>query len=114
MSTNRTANERKRVILIAGMHRSGTSMLTRLLNLHGAYLPLEMLYTDTFNERGYWESFEVQRLNGELLLLGDSAWHDTRGFSTSRQSDDIVEQAVHSIEEFATKLLEQDASVFVI
>lgn len=44
-------------ILITGMHRSGTSMVARLLNLCGLYMgePDEFMPARDDNPRGYWE-----------------------------------------------------------
>lgn len=56
-------------IAIVGMHRSGTSMLTRMLNLLGLELgPTEKLMGPAFdNPEGFWENLEFVHIN-ELLL----------------------------------------------
>jgi glycosyltransferase involved in cell wall biosynthesis len=104
----------RQVLLIAGMHRSGTSLLARLLNLHGVHLPLEMEYRDEFNERGYWESFAVQKLNDDILRLGDSSWFDPRPFSMARQSAEKIEEAKQQVQEFVDRVLTHDAELFAV
>lgn len=54
-------------IIVAGMHRSGTSLTTRIANLLGAELAGELIPADIGNERGHWESRAVQELHNRLL-----------------------------------------------
>jgi hypothetical protein len=63
-------------ICIAGMHRSGTSMITRLLNLCGLYLGSadEVSATAFDNEAGFWENSHFVRLNDEALALLGGGW----------------------------------------
>lgn len=59
---------RKSVLLVLGMHRSGTSALTRVLSLCGGALPrtlFEAVAGD--NERGYWESRRLIEYHEALL-----------------------------------------------
>ena len=62
----RTPNERGVVVL--GMHRSGTSMVTGLLSRLGLFLPeVETLYAPTeFNPRGNQEVMELTAMNERL------------------------------------------------
>ncbi len=59
-----------------GMHRSGTSIITRLLNLHGVTLAKKLTKANEFNELGYWENLEFQKINDEILNYVQSAWFD--------------------------------------
>jgi len=104
----------KQVILVAGMHRSGTSLINRLLNLHGVHIPIEIEYKNEFNVRGYWESFEVQALNDKILRLGDSSWFDLRTFSAVAQPREKIEEMKQEIDEFAERLLAQEYQSFAI
>jgi GT2 family glycosyltransferase len=54
-------------ILVLGAHRSGTSALTRTLNLLGADLPNNLLDPQPDNPTGFWESRDHMFLNDELL-----------------------------------------------
>lgn len=54
-------------IVVAGMHRSGTSVTTRIANLLGAELARELIPAGIGNERGHWESRAVQDLHNRLL-----------------------------------------------
>jgi hypothetical protein len=63
-------------LLVLGMHRSGTSMLTRLLNLMGAYVGAEhvMQSSDDANPKGYWERNDVMEVNDTILNLHGCTW----------------------------------------
>ena len=64
-----------KAILIAGMHRSGTSALSRTLNLAGCDLPKVLMEADSqSNERGHWESQRIFELNNEILASAGSYW----------------------------------------
>ncbi len=67
-------------ILVAGMHRSGTSALTRMLGALGCDLPRTLMPPDAHNERGYWESQHLADLNDELLAAANSSWDDWAPF----------------------------------
>ena len=56
-------------ILVLGMHRSGTSAVTRMLNLRGAELGRDLLPPKEDNERGFWENRAILELH-EALLAG--------------------------------------------
>lgn len=70
---------RHTTLLVAGMHRSGTSALTRLLNLLGATLPANLMAPHSqFNPTGFWESNDVIAINDQLLREAGSHWDDVR------------------------------------
>jgi len=54
-------------IIVAGMHRSGTSATTRIINLLGAELAADLIPAGIGNERGHWESTALQDLHNRLL-----------------------------------------------
>jgi hypothetical protein len=63
-------------ILVLGMHRSGTSACTRLLNLLGCALAEEVYGAAEGNENGHWESVAAVTLNDEILNSAGSRWDD--------------------------------------
>lgn len=72
-------NAEKSLILVLGMHRSGTSVLTRVLNLLGADLGSGLLTAqEGVNARGFWENAAVVAINEELLALLGRSWYDIR------------------------------------
>jgi len=66
----------RRGILVLGMHRSGTSALTRLLVLLGAAGPRETMAANADNPRGYWESPRIARFNNQLLESAGTRWNE--------------------------------------
>ncbi|MCF8041454.1 MAG: sulfotransferase [Desulfarculaceae bacterium] len=66
----------KSVILVLGMHRSGTSALTRVISLLGAGLCSDLLPHGPDNTSGFWESSSVLEANQKLLAATDSVWFD--------------------------------------
>jgi hypothetical protein len=72
MSENGTA------ILVLGMHRSGTSALTRVLNLLGAHVGNDLLAAKADNARGFWEHAEAVAIHDRLLAALGRSWHDPR------------------------------------
>lgn len=68
-----------RAILVLGMHRSGTSAVTRCLNLLGVDLGKHLLPpVEGNNPKGFWENTDVVSIHEELLGALGRAWHDTR------------------------------------
>ena len=76
--------QRKRALLVVGMHRSGTSATSRVLNLLGADLPREVLPGNAEdNPTGYWESPDLVKIHDEMLASGGSSWDDVSLFPES-------------------------------
>lgn len=70
-----------KVLLVLGMHRSGTSAVTRLLNLLGAELGEPLLGAQQgVNDAGFWEHADVVELNERILAALDSCWFDHRPY----------------------------------
>jgi hypothetical protein len=63
-------------ICIAGMHRSGTSMVARLLNLAGVYLgdERELCGPASDNEEGFWENYRFVEINEGILTQLNGGW----------------------------------------
>jgi hypothetical protein len=68
----------RQALLVVGMHRSGTSALTRAINLHGVSLGSKLLVAAADNEVGFWENQHVVDLHDRLLASMGSSWDDPR------------------------------------
>jgi len=66
----------RRALVVAGMHRSGTSAMARLLSLSGATLPERVMAPAADNPAGFWEPWEMVALNDRILAAFDSSWDD--------------------------------------
>lgn len=74
--TLRVTGVRRHAILVLGMHRSGTSALTRVLSLMGATLPAHLMSATDDNPSGYWESSRLVPFNNRLLKSVGLRWDD--------------------------------------
>ncbi len=95
-------------LLVAGMHRSGTSMVTRLLNLAGCYVgaPEEMMQGMPDNPGGYWERNDICELNTAALNAAGVDWNttlgdeiDTIGPTRRRKIVHSIRDVIHGLEE---------------
>ena len=81
---------RKRAVLVLGMHRSGTSAVTRWLNLLGVDLPSNLIPSNRHNMHGFWEPYNIVKLHDELLAATGSSWDDTAAFPGSWFDSDVA------------------------
>jgi hypothetical protein len=68
------------VVVVLGMHRSGTSSVAGALVRLGAAPPKHLIAPNADNERGYCESPVLVDLNNAILAAGGSSWTDWRKF----------------------------------
>ena len=63
-------------LCVAGMHRSGTSLVARLLAASGLYCgpPEELVAPAPDNAEGFWENIRFLRLNDEILARFGGFW----------------------------------------
>ena len=83
------------IICVLGMHRSGTSLLTRLLNLLGVELgPNQFLTTEPLNDnpKGYWEHKELTLISDEILHRFGGRWDQPPTFSPEWQNDPALDR----------------------
>ena len=103
---NFALSPRPQIACILGMHRSGTSLLTRLASLLGVSLgPEEHLMEPTkFNPKGFWEHKFIVDLNDELLAALGGSWrqppHLPDGWERASELEPLRDKA--------RALLEQD------
>jgi len=82
-------------IFVLGMHRSGTSLAGRLVNLMGAYFGGEGvgLAANAENPKGYWERRDVIAINDRLLAARGASWYDIHPFVQSAAGGEDREAA---------------------
>lgn len=69
-------NKDKKCILVLGMHRSGTSAVTGVLNTLGIELGSDIISPSRNNPRGYFENKKIRDVNEKILATLDSSWED--------------------------------------
>lgn len=79
-------------IIVLGMHRAGTSAITRLINLMGAYLAPEdqFLPATPDNPKGYWERIDVLQLHEFVLDQMGADWHLTSTVDPDRIAPELL------------------------
>ena len=93
------------IVCILGMHRSGTSLLARIVNLIGVDLGPEevLLQPDDRQTRGYWEHLQIIYLNEAILERYDGTWDAPPifppGWETSPMIDDLKQRALTLIQD---------------
>ncbi|WP_256759523.1 hypothetical protein [Cohnella sp. WQ 127256] len=65
---------KKKIVVVLGMHRSGTSALANSLVRLGAYPGGNLMPGDSANPRGYWEDLNLVALNETILKRLNQRW----------------------------------------
>jgi GT2 family glycosyltransferase len=95
---------KQNVICVAGAHRSGTSMLTRLLYHCGLDLgpQSEMMPAAADNPDGFWEHLRFVALNDELLNAVGAAWD-----LPPSENESFAGEALHPLRQKAQLLIDE-------
>ena len=82
-----------RLVGITGMHRSGTSLAARVLNLLGVDLGPEdaMMAATPDNPRGYWEAAAITELDNDIIEELGGRWHRLPAFPEGWAEDPALE-----------------------
>ncbi len=80
----------RQALIVLGMHRSGTSALTRVLNLLGTALPANLMPPHEDNRPGYWESRPIARFNNRLLESAGHRWDSDASLSAGWLCDEFA------------------------
>ena len=65
------------LVLVLGMHRSGTSALSGLLVHAGLDAPMDLMSSTIANPKGFWESSGAMKLNDEMLQQIGCRWSNS-------------------------------------
>ena len=76
----------KRLIVVLGMHRSGTSLVTRAMRVLRAEAGSNLLPAADDNPTGFWEDADVNKLNDDMLALVDGRWYDVSALDDAQAS----------------------------
>jgi hypothetical protein len=107
------AKSRPVCLLVAGMHRSGTSAAARTISLLGANLPKEVLGPSANNPLGHWEPKRIYELQNELLAGIDSTWDDWTAIAPEWFESGVADAYVEQIAEYVAAEFER-RSLFVL
>ncbi|MDP0928012.1 hypothetical protein Q0601_12575 [Paracoccus onubensis] len=97
---NKKTSDRTAVVVL-GMHRSGTSALSGVLNILGCEGPATLMAPNESNEKGYFESGKFYRLHTELFASAGTHWDDwlpmPASWSASPPAREFHERAVKTM-----------------
>ncbi|MFT3729160.1 MAG: glycoside hydrolase family 99-like domain-containing protein [Terricaulis sp.] len=75
-SRRSSARSRRRIVVVLGMHRSGTSVITRGLQVLGVSLGDHLMQASGDNSKGFFEDLDIYHLNEKLLAKIGSTWNN--------------------------------------
>lgn len=78
MTSDEMPVSRGTAIVVLGMHRSATSILTRALHVRGCTLSSDLLGANASNPSGHWESRVAIDIDDQLLHALGRTWDDPR------------------------------------
>ncbi|MFZ4462630.1 MAG: sulfotransferase family protein, partial [Bacteroidales bacterium] len=73
-SAQKNSNHIPKIILVLGMHRSGTSLVAQIIAKWGAFMGDDLMRADKFNPDGYWEFNPLFRFHEKLLEKTNNQW----------------------------------------
>jgi GT2 family glycosyltransferase len=85
------------VLVVLGMHRSGTSALTGMLHHLGVALGEHLMPASADNPRGYWEHSDVVSAHERLLAAVGWAWDDIRSLPIGFEHDEPAQVAAREL-----------------
>lgn len=85
----------KKIIIVLGMHRSGTSMVAQVCQCMGAYLGEkdELMVATKNNPDGYFENTKISCIDDAILHLCGREWYDLEGAELDYDSPQIRKAA---------------------
>ncbi|MGH9986827.1 MAG: sulfotransferase, partial [Nitrososphaeraceae archaeon] len=103
-------SQKSNVICIIGMHRSGTSMIARLLNLYGLDLGPEekLLGPNASNALGHFEHTDFLKIDDELLEHFGGSWDNPPDLEPGWQHDSSLEKFVHEAKSLVSTFSESN------
>ena len=107
-----TFTQERKNLVILGMHRSGTSMISGALVRCGLYAGIqdELLSAGVDNPRGFWERLDVVELNEKLLSAVNSSWFQPA--PVAKQEVAEIRQLIESLSSRSPWLLKDPRLIF--
>jgi len=92
--------EKRMALVVLGMHRSGTSAVSRGLSFFGYAQPSDLVLSQSDNPSGFWESRAIVRLNRSILDALGGTWSKPGPFflerKGARESREMLDEIVWS------------------
>ncbi len=100
----------KQLYIVTGMHRSGTSLVTKMLEVFDIEIPGDLVGPAADNETGFWEDALIVSWNDEILNKLGLTWDSLDGFFQDPAS--FKHPRFNALKSRAKKLLEQRFTEF--
>ena len=75
-------NKRPQIVFITGMHRSGSSALSRAMTTLGVHHSANLMRASKDNQKGYWEDNDFISFNDDLLRRTGQLWEEPKLIKT--------------------------------
>lgn len=96
------STERKKILVVLGMHRSGTSAITRGLEVLGVDLGNSLMPAATGNnDKGFFEDVDFHALNSRLLAHLGSTWDKLSAI----QPENLLQPEFQALQDEAERVL---------
>lgn len=82
--------ESRKLLIVLGPHRSGTSVATHLLSVSGFAVGNDLLPANEGNRDGYWEDRRIVEIDDTLLGVLERHWADVRPTPPAAASESRV------------------------
>lgn len=104
----------KTLIIILGMHRSGTSVVAQICQSMGAYLgkEKELMIATEDNLDGYFENIEIANIDSEILHICGREWYSTEPLKVDYNNLQIV-KAIAKLKRCVQRLIEKEEFVAI-
>lgn len=92
----------RKLVIILGMHRSGTSVVTQICQHMGAYLgeENELMAATNDNQDGYFENTEISNINDDILHACEREWYSLRTVELEKDRLPVI----HAKDELKNKI----------
>jgi hypothetical protein len=93
-------SQASRAVCILGMHRSGTSMISRSLNLLGIELgdSEKLVVGSKYNPKGFWEFKQITRTQNKILKTFGHEWHTPKSLPPKWYENGEIEPLKEKLE----------------
>jgi len=93
-------------IIVLGMHRSGTSIVARLLNMMGAHFAMEntAMPPTLANPKGYWEREDIRGLHDRVMASLGMSWDNISDFDPQLLTEEVQQRATPEIQKILFSL----------
>lgn len=104
----------KKIVIILGMHRSGTSVITQICQYMGAYLgkEKELMEATQYNLSGFFENKEITYIDDEILRICGQEWYSLEPLMIDFNNPEITERMEY-LESILSKMFEMSDMIGV-